>query len=110
MPEEKAKIAISVPMQISVLSSRAVAFVFEHREQELAEYKDYIERLFAAKRSGSHGQVILFDKGVRNEVGGGQTLLLTDYHFFSSLYAAALQDDGVEYRRGGRGRGGGPPN
>jgi hypothetical protein len=87
-------------------ASRAVAFVFKHREQELAEYGDYIERLFAAKRPTSHGQVILFDRGVRNEVGGGQTLLLTDYQYFTSLYAATLQDDGVEYhrnRRGGKG-------
>lgn len=87
-------------------ASRAIAFVFDHREQELAEYGDYIERLFAAKRPASHGQIILFDRGVRNEVGGGQSLLLTDYQFFTSLYAATLQDDGIEYHRG-RGRGGG---
>jgi hypothetical protein len=79
-------------------ASRAIAFVFEHRERELSEYGDYIERLFAAKRASSHGQVILFDKGVRNEVGGGQTILLTDYNYFTSLYAATMQDDGVEYR------------
>ena len=90
-------------------ASRAVGYVFGHREQELAEYGDYIKRLFTAKRPGSHGQVILFDKGVRNEVGGGQTLLLTNYHYFTSLYAATLQDDGVEYKRGGRGRGGNSP-
>jgi hypothetical protein len=65
-------------------ASRATAFVFEHRQRELVEYGDYIERLFAAKRPGSHGQVILFDKGVRNEVGGGQAMLLTDYHCFAS--------------------------
>ena len=28
---------------------RAISFVFEHREQELFKYGDYIERLFAAK-------------------------------------------------------------
>jgi len=28
---------------------RATSFVFKHREYELAEYGDYIERLFAAK-------------------------------------------------------------
>ena len=88
-------------------ASRAVAFVFEHREHELAEYGDYIERLFAAKKPGSHGQVILFDKGVRNEVGGGQTLLLTDFNYFMSLYAATLQEDGVEYQKPRR-PGGGP--
>ena len=91
-------------------ASRAIAFVFEHREQELAEYGDYIERLFAAKRPSSHGQVILFDKGVRNEVGGGQIILLTDYQYFTSLYAATLQDDGIEYHRGRRGGGGRPGN
>ena len=49
--------------------------------------------------------IILFDKGVRNEVGGGQAMLLTDYHCFTSLYAATLQDDGIEYHKGRR-RGG----
>lgn len=83
-------------------ASRAIAFVFEHRDRELSEYGDYIERLFATKKSSSHGQVILFDRGVRNEVGGGQSLLLTDYAYFTSLYAATLQDDGVEYHRGRR--------
>ena len=78
---------------------RATAFVFEHRDRELAEYGDYIEHLFAAKRASSHNQVILFDKGVRNEVGGGQTLLFTDYNYFASLYAATMQDDGVKYWR-----------
>jgi hypothetical protein len=108
--ETKRKVETSSEWSTSWRSaSRAIAFVFEHREQELAEYGDYIERLFAAKRSGSHGQVILFDRGVRNEVGGGQTLLLTDYHYFTSLYAATLQDDGVEYNRNRRGGGGGKP-
>jgi len=77
-------------------ASRATSFVFEHRERELAEYGDYIEQLFAAKQPRSHNQIILFDKGVRNEVGGGQTLLLTDYQYFTSLYVATLQDDGVD--------------
>jgi hypothetical protein len=80
---------------------RATAFVFEHRQCELVKYGDYIERLFAAKRPGSHNQVILFDKGVRNEVVpvGGQAILLTDYHCFTSLYAATLQDDRIEYHK-----------
>jgi hypothetical protein len=32
-------------------AARAIAFVFEHRQHELAEYGDYIERLFAAKKN-----------------------------------------------------------
>jgi len=51
------------------------------------------------KRLGPHGQIILFDKGIRNEVGGGQSILLTDYQFFTSLYAATRQDDRVEYKK-----------
>ena len=106
--EAKRKVETSSEWSVAWRSaSRATAFVFGHRERELAEYGDYIERLFAAKRPGSHGQVILFDKGVRNEVGGGQTLLLTDYQYFTSLYAATMQDDGIEYHRGRRGGGGG---
>ena len=104
--EMKRKVETSSEWATSWRSAlRAIGFVYKHREQELAEYGDYIERLFAAKRPSSHGQVILFDRGVRNEVGGGQTLLLTDYQYFTSLYAATLQDDGVEYyhnRRAGK--------
>jgi len=77
---------------------RVTSFVFEHRECELAKYGDYIERLFAAKQPGSPNQIILFNKGVRNKVRGGQTLLLTDYQYFTSLYVATLQDDRVEYK------------
>jgi hypothetical protein len=43
-------------------ASRATAFVFKHRERELLEYGDHINRLFAAKRVSSHGQVLLFDQ------------------------------------------------
>src|ERR1700678_1802973 len=60
--ETKRKVETSSEWATSWRSaSRAIAFVFEHREQELAEYGDYIERLFASKQSSSHGQVILFD-------------------------------------------------
>jgi hypothetical protein len=107
--ETKRKVETSSEWATSWRSaSRAIAFVFEHREQELAEYGDYVERLFAAKCSSSHGQVILFDRGVRNEAGGGQSLLLTDYQYFTSLYAATLQDDGVEYHRNRQGGGNKP--
>src|ERR1700678_2647699 len=96
--ETKRKVETSLEWSMSWRSaSRAIAFVFIHREQELAEYGDYIERPFAAKRSSSHGQVILFDKGVRNEVGGGQIILLTDYQHFASLYPAPFHAGGVEY-------------
>jgi hypothetical protein len=57
--ETKRKVETSSEWSTSWRSaSRAIAFVFKHREQELVEYGDYIECLFAAKRSSSHGQVI----------------------------------------------------
>jgi len=104
--ETKQKVETSSEWSTAWRSARrATAFVLKHRERELAEYGDYIERLFAAKRAGSHNQVILFDRGVRNEVGGGQSLVLTDYQYFASLYAATMQDDGVEYKRARKGDG-----
>ncbi|KAF9527840.1 hypothetical protein CPB83DRAFT_767681, partial [Crepidotus variabilis] len=81
------------------VAAKATSFVFNHCEQELFDYGDYIERLFAAKLPSAHSQVILFDKGVRSDVGGGTSVLLTDFHQFQSLHAATLQYDGIEYPR-----------
>ena len=83
--------------------SKAVAFLFPHRREELSEYAEYIEGLFAAKHVSAHSKVILFDQSVRNRVGGGQNVLLTDYQSFSGLSEAILHADGVEYRGSGKG-------
>jgi hypothetical protein len=95
--------------------SRAITFLFPHREDELREYAEYIEGLFAAKQAGAHAKVILYDHSVRNQVGGGQNTLLTDYHKFHRLGEAILHADGIEYgntngaRKGGPSRGGRGP-
>ena len=83
--------------------SKAVVFLFPHRREELLEYAEYIEGLFSAKHAGAHSKVILFDQSVRNQVGGGQNILLTDYQRFSNLSEAILHADGVEYKGGGKG-------
>ena len=92
--------------------SKAVVFLFPHRREELLEYSDHIEGLFAAKNAGAHSKVILYDQSVRNQVGGGQNILLTDYQRFSSLSEAILHADGVEYKGGGKGaqKGGNGPD
>jgi hypothetical protein len=77
-------------------ASKAIAFAFPHRREELSEYGDYIESEFAAKVSSSHHKLLLFDIAVRNEVAAGQHVLLTDRLQFSSLYSAILMPDGVE--------------
>jgi hypothetical protein len=83
--------------------SKAVAFLFPHRREELYEYAEYIEGLFSAKHTNAHSKVILFDQSVCNRVGGGQNILLTDYQSFSSLSEAILHADGIEYKGNGKG-------
>jgi len=83
--------------------SKAVTFLFPHRREELSEYAEYIEGLFSAKHSGAHSKVILYDQSVRNQVGGGQNILLTDYQRFSGLSEAILHADGIEYKGNGKG-------
>jgi hypothetical protein len=85
--------------------SKAVAFLFPHRREELLEYAEYIDGLFSAKHANAHSKVILFDQSVRNRVGGGQNILLTDYQSFTSLSEAILHADGIEYRDRGNGKG-----
>ena len=79
--------------------SKAVTFLFPHQREELLKYAEHIEGLFSAKQTGAHLRVILYDhwQSVRNQVGGGQNTLLTDYHCFNRLSKAILHADGVEY-------------
>jgi len=84
-------------------ASRAILFLFPHRQEELDTYSEYIESLFAAKQPGSHHRVVLFDSAVRNLVGGGQNTLLTDLSRFQALHESILQADGVEYASGSTG-------
>ena len=83
--------------------SNAVVFLFPHRREELYDYAEHIEGLFSAKHTNAHSKVILYDQSVRNQVGGGQNFLLTDYQRFNRLSEAILHADGVEYRTGGKG-------
>jgi hypothetical protein len=90
----------------------AYSFVFPHRRAELDAYGQYILRLFAAKVLSAAGRVILYDRAVRNFVGGGQRFALTDYESYSNLREAILSADGVEGSsvggsagNGGKGRG-----
>jgi hypothetical protein len=83
--------------------SKAVTFLFPHRREELSDYADHIEGLFSAKHTNAHTKVILYDQSVRNQVGGGQNILLTDYQRFNNLSEAILHVDGIEYRGNGKG-------
>ncbi|KAJ3493569.1 hypothetical protein NLJ89_g10986 [Agrocybe chaxingu] len=96
--EAKRKVSTSAEWSMAWRrAARAIAFIFRHREQELSDYGDYIEREFAAKHESAHQRIILYDIAVRNEVAGGQSMLLTDTHAFSPLYSAIIMPDGIEY-------------
>ena len=78
------------------LATKAVAFAFPHRSEELSAYGDFIDGEFQAKQLYSHSRVIMFDIAVCNIVQGGQTCLLTNHQTFSQLYSAILMPDGAE--------------
>ena len=61
-----------------ILASKAIAFAFPHRAEELRAYGDHINMEFAMKITRSHSQIILSDIATRNIVEGGQRTLLTD--------------------------------
>ena len=75
---------------------KAIKFAFPHREQELRDYGEYIEGHFSARITSAHRKIILYDAAIRNEVGGGQNILLTDTHHFSRFYSAIVMPDGIE--------------
>ena len=49
-------------------ASRAISFALPHRKEELLEYGDYIESVFAAKVSSSHHKLLLYDIAVKDIV------------------------------------------
>ena len=82
------------------LTARAYSFVFEWREQEIWEYGDYIERMFASRIASAAPKIILLDKAIRNFVAGGQTVLLNSFARFSHINDAILSPEGVENHGG----------
>jgi len=75
---------------------KATSFAFPHREDELREYGDYMDREFSSKVVSAHRKLILYDEAVRGEVAGGQKILLTNRHHFSYIYSAIVMPDGIE--------------
>lgn len=79
-----------------ISTTRAYVFVFRHRQAELEAYGEHILQLFHSKVSTSYPKVLMYDRAVRNLVGGGQRLSLTDFRSFDYLREAILSFDGVE--------------
>ncbi|KAF8877155.1 hypothetical protein CPB84DRAFT_1688841, partial [Gymnopilus junonius] len=81
-------------------AARATSFVFKHRKQELDDYGEYIECLFAAKHDSAHCTVILYDSAICTFIAGGQQTLLTDVNRFTHLYATIVMPDGIDHASG----------
>jgi len=114
VPEAKRQIRTSSEWSSAFWrAARAIAFVYPHRQEELSEYAEYVEREFAAKQASAHSRIIAYDIAIRNQVGGGQNVLLTDTHCFTHLYSAIVMSDGVEFNSvngsNGKRNGGGNP-
>ncbi|KAG2043370.1 hypothetical protein BDR03DRAFT_818417, partial [Suillus americanus] len=66
-------------------AARALRFAFPHRTAELDAYFEYICSMFAQSAKAAHGQVILFDKAVRNRVGSSRRYELCDFDAFQDI-------------------------
>jgi hypothetical protein len=87
------------------LYTRAMRVAFPHRLDELQSYADYIEGIFDSKDESKHHTIISFDIAVRNFVGGGQTVLLTDTSKFTCFYNSIVMSDGSNFQsHGGSGK------
>jgi hypothetical protein len=67
-------------------AARALSFAFPHRTAELDAYLKYISSMFAQTEKAAHGQVILFDKAVRNRVGSSRRYELCDFDAFQDIH------------------------
>jgi len=98
VPDAKKKVTTSAEWSSAWRrASKAITFCFPHRRDELDQYAEYIEGEFAAKHVSAHPRIIAYDLAIRNEIGGGQNHLLTEFHRFSRLFSAIVASDGVEY-------------
>ncbi|KAJ2936322.1 hypothetical protein H1R20_g770, partial [Candolleomyces eurysporus] len=77
------------------ITVKAAAFLFPHRQQELADYGEFIQGKFSAHQTEAHWRVIQFDQSIRNKVGGGTKILLTHYDQFNRHRAAILHSEGL---------------
>lgn len=75
-------------------AAQATAFAFPHRAKELEAYEEAINDEFTARIESAHHKVVVYDIAVRNTVGNGCQLLLTDTQHakLSKLYRAILMN------------------
>jgi hypothetical protein len=75
--------------------SKAVAFVFPHRKEELDVYAQRILGLFAATAPSNHNAIINLDKGIRARTRESRSVSLTDNAEFDDLMVYWLNPIGA---------------
>ena len=78
-------------------ASKAIRFAFPHREAELNSYYEYIVQIFDQTAEPHHGQVIRFDKAIRNRVASSRTYELSNFDAFRDIYDAIFLTTGKQY-------------
>jgi len=81
---------------------KATAYVFPHQTKELHQWGDYMASKFSTKHINSHHKLIAFDRAIQGMVGGGQSIVLTDWDNFTYLYSVYLLPDGIQEGSSGR--------
>lgn len=76
---------------------KATTVVFPHRLEELEEYTTHIESLFRATIPSMHDRILLLDRAIRAQVGGGQSSSLLDDYGHRRLHTAIMLPGGVEF-------------
>ncbi|KAJ3738760.1 hypothetical protein EV360DRAFT_58107 [Lentinula raphanica] len=86
-------------------TANAIAFAFPSRRSELDAYTLHIQRFFEDYHPGMHGNVLLYDKAVRQLIGTRRDILFDetthpDIVRFKTIY---LDSGGVHYRTSAQG-------
>ncbi|KAF5363094.1 hypothetical protein D9757_012025 [Collybiopsis confluens] len=61
-------------------TAQAIQFVFPDRKRELERYEDHIQNLFDDSRESSYGNILRYDRAVRQLMGTRRDLLYNDYN------------------------------
>lgn len=80
------------------LYTKAAAFVFPHRKEELDLYGTQVLSLFSAASIVDHATIIQYDKAIRARVGDRRNLLLTDRSEFDDLRLYWLNPIGAGFK------------
>ena len=78
--------------------TKAVSFIFPHREEEPEDYAEQVAALFAVVVEANHTVIINYDKAVHTCIGNMHNLLLTNRSEYEDLRLYWLHPLGQGFR------------